>query len=230
MKVSHVAMPRHRRGMKLAYHFDEDEVTLAWDTVAGLPAGTRLRVEGLDLPAWWWAGTKLEKSGDADWVLAPVPTTLGPSVVLYKGALPDVEAEARRLHGQAPALPEAIWQQVRLARDGPDTEADFPLGAYVAATRHDEVTAQRMQWPQSTVKSWTSIGAGAAPTEFQRLQAAVGAYHVVLVEAAGKRTVGIWTEAEAPSVGQRVRPVLRRLFRTQGAWRYGVKFAPATLG
>jgi uncharacterized OB-fold protein len=75
------------------------------------------------------------------------------------------------------------------------------------------------------VVTWTTVSAGAAPTEFARLQDAVGAYHVVLVEFPdGKRTVGLWTDTSPPTVGAAARTVLRRLFRTQGSWRYGVKF------
>ena len=77
------------------------------------------------------------------------------------------------------------------------------------------------------VLTWTRIEPGAAPTEFLRLQEAVGAYHVVLVEAKdGTRTVGIWAGDAPPATGQAVRPVLRRLCRQQGEWRHGVKFAP----
>ncbi|MCA1818559.1 MAG: hypothetical protein ABR562_00460 [Thermoplasmatota archaeon] len=226
----HVAMPSHRRGQKMAFHFDEDEVTLAWEAMraARLGPGTGVAPVGIPLPAWWWQGTGLVASVDAALSLQPIPTTLGPSVCVHgSGPAPDVEDEAKRIHAAAPALPEAAWQKVRLARDGPDTEADFPLGAFVTAARHEEVTAQRMRLGAGRVRTWTTIGAGAAPAEFLRLQDAVGAYHVVLVESGPHRTVGLWTGTGAPATGAEVRPVLRRLFRTQGAWRYGVKFAPA---
>lgn len=223
-----VAMPRFRRGMKMAFHLDEDDVTLAWDAVrkAALPSGTKVRAEGIDLPAWWWKGTGLSSDLAADLCLRPIPTTVGPTVCIHAaGAVPDVEAEAKRLHGSAPTLPEMQWQKVRVARDGPDTEADHPLGAFVTHVRHDEVTAERMRLPSGTVESWTAIGPGAAPTEFLRLQDAVGTYWVVLVAfPSGQRTVGLWAATTPPASGAAASPVLRRLFRTQGAWRYGVKF------
>lgn len=226
----HVAMPAFRRGQKLAYSFDEDELGLAWDVVrkAGLAAGTAVQTQGLTLPAWFLAGLGLRLVPDAPLVIAAVPTTLGPAVAIHPtGPTPDLESQAKALHAAAPERPEPAWQQHRLAREGPDTEADSPLGAFVMASRHEAVTAQRMQLPVATVRSWTRIGAGAAPTEFLRLQDAVGDYHVVLVEHPGGATVGLWSGNSPPAIGQACRPVLRRLFRTQGAWRHGIKFAPS---
>ncbi|MEK6975870.1 MAG: hypothetical protein AABY18_05965 [Candidatus Thermoplasmatota archaeon] len=227
----HVAMPSRRRGQKLAPSFDEDELTLAWDAVrkADLPAGTKVHAVDLAVPAWFWQGAGLVPDADGPFVLRAVATTLGPSVALHAAggaAVPDVEVEARRLHAAARERPEPEWQKYRTARDGPDTEADFPLGAYVLPARHEAVTAQRMTLGPAKVASWTTIGAGAAPTEFLRLQDAVGAYHVVMVEHAGGVTVALWAGDGAPTTGQACAPVLRRLFRTQGAWRHGIKFAP----
>ena len=225
-----VAMPAFRRGQKLAFSFGEDELTLAWDAVrsAGLPHGTQVEPVGIELPEWWWRGTGLEKAAGAAWRLASTPTTRGPAVTLHdEAATPDVEPDAIRRHEAAPARPEMEWQRHRLARDAPDTEADFPLGAYVTAARHEQVTALRMRMGPGTVRSWTAIGPGAAPTEFIRLQEAVGAYHVVLVEQpGGGRTVGLWEGKGAPAIGDAAHPALRRLYRTQGGWRHGIKFSP----
>jgi hypothetical protein len=224
------AFPSHKRGQKLAFSFDEDDLTLAWDAVqrANLAPGTKLAAQ-LDLPTWWWSGTGLVKDDAASLVLRAVPTTLGPSVCLHgAGEAPDLESAAKAAYALAPARPEPEWQRHRLARDAPDTEADFPLGAYVLPVRHEAVTAERMRLRSGGhVASWTTIGAGAAPTEFQRLQEAVGAYHVALVDLPdGTRTVGLWAAAEPPATGQAAQPVLRRLLRTQGAWRHGIKFRP----
>lgn len=226
------AFPSHKRGQKLAFSFDEDELGLAWDVVrrAHLAPGTHVAAsESLPVPAWWWRGAGLVADPGASLVLSAVPTTLGPSVCLHgRGEAPAVEEAARAAYALASARPEPEWQRHRLARDAPDTEADFPLGAYVMAARHDEVTASRMALASGRVVSWTTIGPGAAPTEFQRLQDAVGAYHVALVELpGGARTVGLWSDPSPPSLGQEATPVVRRLLRTQGAWRHGVKFAPA---
>lgn len=226
----HLAMPARRRGQKLAYSFDEDELTLAWDALrkANLPPGTRVAALGLAAPAWFWQGLGLAADPEGPWTLRAVATTLGPAVLLHPtGAPADAEVLARGLHAGARERGEPEWQRHRVARDGPDTEADFPLGAFVTPARHEHVTAQRMRLEAGTVRSWTTIGAGAAPTEFLRLQDAIGAYHVVLVQHAGGATVGLWAGDEAPREGQPCVPVLRRLFRTQGAWRHGVKFMPA---
>jgi hypothetical protein len=225
------AFPSHKRGQKLAFSFDEDDLTLAWDAVrkANLAPGTKVAVAaGLDLPAWWWSGTGLAKDDGAALALRAIPTTLGPSVCLHgKSEEADVEAAAKSAYALAPTRSEAEWQRHRTARDAPDTEADFPLGAYVLPARHEAVTAERMRLPNGNVASWTTIGAGAAPTEFQRLQEAVGAYHVALLDLPdGTRTVALWAGAEPPATGQQTRFVLRRLLRTQGAWRHGVKAAP----
>lgn len=230
----HVAMPAFRRGQKLAYSFDEDELTLAWDAVraAALPAGTPVQANGLVLPPWFLAGLDLRLVPDAPVLVSAIATTLGPAVAVHQGSAPDIEPNARALHAAARERPEPEWQKHRLAREGPDTEADFPLGAFVLAPRHEAVTAQRMGLGPATVRSWTTIGPGAAPTEFLRLQDAVGAYHVVLVAPtdAGSpsgnpgATVGLWVGGNPPATGQACRPVLRRLFRTQGTWRHGIKF------
>lgn len=224
-----LAMPSRRRGQKLAYSFDEDELTLAWDALraAALPAGTKVQARGFAPPAWFWRGVHLTPATDAALVLEPVATTVGPGVLLRNAdTTVDVETEARRRHAAARERPEPEWQKHRLAREGPDGEGDYPLGAYVVAARHEDVTAMRMQSSPGTVRSFTTIGPGAAPTEFARLQDAVGAYHVVLVECAGHHTVGIWAADAPPQIGDAASPVLRRLFRTQGTWRHGVKFAP----
>lgn len=219
------AAPALASGGRLHFAFDEDEATLAWDAVraAKLPAGAALRTEGLQLPAWWWAGTGFRQDAQAALVLRLVPTSLGPIAFVDDGSGKDPEALAHAALALAPATDVS---RIGAARDGPDTEADAPLGAYVLASRHEQVLVERMRLPAGTVLSWTTIGAGAAPTEFLRLQDAVGAYHVALVEAGGKRTVGLWVDKSAPRVGQACKPVLRRLFRTQGVWRHGIKFAP----
>lgn len=230
MTLLALAMPQYRRGQKMAFHLDEDEVTLAWEAVrlAGLEAGTPIAAPDLFLPAWWWTGTGLVKDDKAPVSIKAVPTTSGPSVAIFQGAAAsDVEQEAKAIHAKAPTIKEMDFQKLRVAREGPDTEADFPLGAFVMQARHDEVTAQRLRMGSGKVLTWTTVGAGAAPTEFARLQDAVGGYHVALVEFPdGKRTVGLWTDTNPPAVGAAARPVLRRLFRTQGSWRYGVKFSP----
>jgi hypothetical protein len=215
---------------RLVPAFDEDEITLAWDAVdtAGLRPGSRIDPGTLDLPAWWWTGTGLLREAGCERRLGLAQSSLGPvACVLGPGQETDPEALANAALALATTVDADTLARIERARNGADLEADYPLGAHVAPQRHDEVLAQRMRMPPGRVLAWTTIGVGAAPSEFARLQDAVGAYHVVLVAIPEGRTVGIATSAQAPQVGQRVRPVLRRLFRQQGVWRYGVKFAPA---
>ena len=226
-----VAMYRTKRGMKLQPSFDEDEWTLAWDALrkANLAPGTAVAAQGFErtLPAWFWSGLNLTHAADAATQVRLVPTTLGSSVAVHAAtSTPDVETEAKRIFDAAPARKEDAWQLHRSARDLPDGEGDYPLGAYVTQARHDEVTALRMRLAEGKVVTWTQIGAGAAPTEFARWQQAYGAYYTVLVECGGQRTVGVWGGESSPSIGQAVQPALRRLFRTQGNWRHGVVFVP----
>ncbi len=228
-----LAMPRTKRGMKLQFSFDEDELSLAWDAVrkAALPAGSKVAAHGFEkpIPAWFWMGTGLVAADDASHHLRAIATTLGPSVAIHSaGPAPDVEAAAKLAYDATTARREDAWQRHRNARDAPDTEADSPLGAYVTQARHDEVTTSRMRLPNGTVVSWTQVGAGAAPTEFARWQEAFGPYHTVMIAFPdGTRTVGLWCGESPPTNGQAVQPALRRLWKTQTAWRHGVVFVPA---
>ena len=227
----HVHAPSLQVGGELVWPFDEDEVTAAWETVhaAGLREGDPVLAQGLELPAWWWAGTGLRPDPDAAWRLEAAGTQVGPLVVLHRGpGLPDVDTVAREALETATRLD--VEAQARLEEAASETPcaADFPLGAYVAAPRHEAILVDRMRMPAGRIASWTTVGAGAAPSEFRRLQEAQGAYHVVLVRSDdGRGTVGIWAGQEPPAVEAPVRPVLRRLLRQEGAWRYGVKFLPA---
>lgn len=226
------AAPALAHAGRLELAFDEDEASLAWDAVraAGLPAGARLAATGLGLPAWWWKGTGLVEDDASERCLAKAETPIGLVFCVLDPAAtrPDPQALAAAALARAPAVDAATLARIQRAREGSDLEGDYPLGAHVTPARHDEVLAGRMRMGPGRVVSWTTIGAGAAPSEFARLQDAVGAYHVAIAQLEdGSRTVGIWTEATHPRVGQATRPALRRLYRQQGQWRHGVKLAPA---
>lgn len=221
------AMPAVRRGQKMAFSFDEDEWTLLYDAVVKEGPGP-LQLKGFPgPPPSWLTAIACPVQDDAPRTASLLATMAGPLVAVHAGDLPDVEAVAQEHFRRAPTRPEADWQRHRLARDLPDSERDFPLGAFVLPERFEAVTAERLGMGTARVRLHTTMGLGAAPTEFGRLQDAVGPFHVVLVEHEAGRTVGIWTETTAPAPGTLAKPVLRRLFRMQGAWRYGVKFGPA---
>ncbi|HWH09091.1 MAG TPA: zinc ribbon domain-containing protein [Candidatus Thermoplasmatota archaeon] len=84
---------------------------------------------------------------------------------------------------------------------------------------------------EAVVHAATRIGRGGAPSEFALEQAQVGAYWVAVVEwpAEGVKVAARLAGygEEGPAIGDRVRPVVRRLFTQEGRVRYGVKFAPA---
>lgn len=220
------AAPSLAAGGKLHFAFDEDEATLLWDAAAaaGLAAGTHVACY-TELPTWWWKGTKLVQDSAAPRSLRMAATSVGPVAWVDDGTKRDPEGLALAALSLAP-MPIGDLERVQAARDRPDGEAEQPLGAYVTPARHEHVLIDRMRISLGRVVTWTRISVGAAPTEFLRLQDAVGDYFVVMVEHDAGRTVGIWSGATPPSIGQSVRPLLRRLFRQQGAWRYGIKFGP----
>lgn len=223
-----VAGPRHRCGDRLMWGFDEDPLTAAWDLLhaAALPAGTPVACQGIDPPDWFIEATGIRATQATDgWRLERIEAPVGEVVLLHRGD-EDLAPVITDLHAEAERIDAAQAKRIRAARDEGAREDDFPLGAHVPLARHDEVLRARLRLGPGRVITWTTIGAGAAPTEFHRRQEAMGAYHVAMVEADGARTVGLWAVKDPPATGQACRPVLRRLLRQQGTWRYGVAFRP----
>lgn len=81
---------------------------------------------------------------------------------------------------------------------------------------------------EARVYTMTRIGRGGAPNEFALEQTQVGAYWVALVEWPEHAVKVIARlsgyDEEGPRIGDRVRPVIRRLFEQEGRVRYGTKF------
>jgi uncharacterized OB-fold protein len=76
------------------------------------------------------------------------------------------------------------------------------------------------------VEAVTTISPGAQPAEFDPWVEAVGSYDVVVVRADPEVRLTAQmadTEPGSTHIGDRVRLSLRRLYRTEGAWRYGLK-------
>jgi len=220
------AAPSLRFRDRLRFAYDEDELTLLWDAVraAGLASGTAIDVSGAQPPAWWWAATGMHPAVDGVAVRL-AHTRCGPVALVGSG---DPDATARAAWSAARELDAAAAKRLDDARDGPARPEESPMGAFVTPQRHEEVLLQRLRLPAGTVEHATRIGAGAAPSEFLAFQEAHGDYQVLLVRFPdGSATVGMWAGEEPAREGQAVRPVLRRLFRQQGAWRYGAKFGPA---
>ena len=87
---------------------------------------------------------------------------------------------------------------------------------------------------EAEVYAATRIGRGGAPSEFALEQMQVGAYWVAVVAwpdhgvRVTARLAGF--DERAPEIGQRVVPIVRRLFEQEGTVRYGVKFGPGDPG
>lgn len=83
---------------------------------------------------------------------------------------------------------------------------------------------------EARLYSFTHIGRGGAPSEFALEQAQIGAYWVGVVEwpAENVRVTARLADMDAlgPAIGDRVVPVVRRLFTQEGKVRYGAKFRP----
>ena len=89
--------------------------------------------------------------------------------------------------------------------------------------------SRRLPRDDALVVAATVIGPGGQPTEFDPQVTAQGGYGVVLAELApGQRVTLQVTDAEPGRVriGDRVDTRLRRLYATEGEWRYGRKAVP----
>ena len=89
--------------------------------------------------------------------------------------------------------------------------------------------SRRLPRDDALVIAATVIGPGGQPTEFDPQVTARGGYGVVLAELApGQRVTLQVTDAESGRVriGDRVDTRLRRLYATEGEWRYGRKAVP----
>lgn len=122
------------------------------------------------------------------------------------------------------------WHQ--LSETEPVPWAQASQGAYVSAETF-EADPQARYGARSTgpgtVDAVTTIQAG-PPGEFQTQHQAAGPYDVAIVtldQPDDKRVIG---QAAVPpgqlAIGDRVRPVLRRLFQQEGMWRYALKWWP----
>ncbi|HVL49146.1 MAG TPA: OB-fold domain-containing protein [Candidatus Thermoplasmatota archaeon] len=84
---------------------------------------------------------------------------------------------------------------------------------------------------RAVVETFTVIGRGGSPGEFAPEQAFAGEYPVAVVRfEEGPRVTARLADVETGriAIGLEVEPALRRLYRQQGAWRYGLKFVPTS--
>lgn len=83
-------------------------------------------------------------------------------------------------------------------------------------------------WGAGTIETVTEIEQGGAPPEFAEQQARSGSFGVAVIrfERAGERVSLPGQLIEAAAVGDRVVPVIRRVYTQEGIPRYGTKFTP----
>lgn len=130
--------------------------------------------------------------------------------------------------GHVELSPEAFRQRERA---DPPAWSEASQGAYVSREIYDAQPTRRYgaraRGP-GVVQAATTIEAG-PPGEFQRQHEASGAYDVVIVDLDDEEGREIGQAAVPPgrlSIGDRVRPVVRRLFSMEGQVRYALKWWP----
>lgn len=130
-----------------------------------------------------------------------------------------------------PPIDIAVERWRSLAEADPVPWSEASQGAYVSREAYDARPAERYgarRMGEGTVLAVTTIEAG-PPGEFVRQHDASGPYDVVIVETddGDRRIVQSAAEPGTLSIGDRVRPVLRRLFSMEDQWRYAVKVVEA---
>lgn len=108
----------------------------------------------------------------------------------------------------------------------------FPARGFCRSCRTLEGLRSTALPRSGTVVASTVVAPGAQPSEFDPMVAAVGAYGVALVELApGIRvTIQVADGGRDPlPLGSSVTTELRRLYRTEGRWRYGRKAIPVSV-
>jgi hydroxymethylglutaryl-CoA synthase len=93
-------------------------------------------------------------------------------------------------------------------------------------------------WGRGTVETVTNIGRGGAPPEFAEQQARSGAFGVAIIRfertddnsadsSDDNTSVSLPGQlVEEATIGERVVPVIRRMYTQEGVTRYGAKFVP----
>lgn len=217
----------------------EAAVQAALDEVAPDEGLARLALPGLaSLATDDPAGLSVGQTGPAGpglELLAHLADGTEPAVL---GALGEAQAYAVRLGGgtvpvegwQAPSVELAVATYRERQRADPPAWSEASQGAYVSREVYDADPERRYgarARAHGEVAAVTTIEAG-PPAEFARQHEAGGPYDVLIVSfAEGGREIG--QAAAAPgqvSIGDEVRPVLRRVFSLEGQVRYGLKWRP----
>lgn len=135
-------------------------------------------------------------------------------------------------------IPKATWDRSLTARYRlaaslcEEGHLEYPARAHCSHCARP--TATKPLPRPGTLETYTVIAKGAAPSEFEPLQDVLGEYAVGVADFGGARVAGLFTEAplDALRIGTPIDPVFRRLYATEGEWRYGTKFrlAPPARG
>jgi uncharacterized OB-fold protein len=97
--------------------------------------------------------------------------------------------------------------------------------------RADRLTVRNLPRRDVKIAAITTIAPGAQPSEFDPQVEQRGAYSVAIVEPVeGVRLTTQLTDVggETPRIGDRLDLELRRLYFTEGGWRYGLKAVPTS--
>jgi hypothetical protein len=181
-----------------------------------------------------WSVGRAGPAGAGLEILERLTEAEGPVLV---GDVGDGQAHVVRLEGPAIAVDGLATPTEELAVDAyrrreqaeaePWSEAS--QGAYVSREVYDADPERRYGARArggGEVAATTTIEAG-PPGEFARQHDADGPYDVVIVSLdEGGREIGQAALEGELSIGDRVRPVLRRLFSMEGQTRYGLKWRP----
>lgn len=147
---------------------------------------------------------------------------------------PALDARSEGAYLPFPRYAEGLASRWRLEgeRCGRCQYLSFPArGACRGCGAVDGLRAEGLPREGGVVEAVTTVGAGAQPTEFDPQVEERGPYSVAIVRF-GESVRATLQVTDAPAgalrVGDRVRTALRRLYATEGAWRYGLKAVPST--
>jgi hydroxymethylglutaryl-CoA synthase len=171
------------------------------------------------------------ESISTDCVLDSDRTLTYPAYLRRRGEIVSPGIDTGAAYVSVPSWQRSIPQRHRLvAGKCPDCGALVfpPEGACSGC--HDLVEYEPIElWGTGIVETVTNIGRGGAPPEFADQQARSGAFGVAIIrfEKDDDTSVSLPGQlVDEATIGNQVRPVIRRIYTQEGVTRYGAKFVP----